>query len=67
MSKQAIHYLIGMILSWGAGYLGADRFYRGEIGLGILKLITLGGFGIWWLVDAAIWTRDLGAELVSGK
>jgi TM2 domain-containing membrane protein YozV len=28
-----------------------DRFYLGSIGTGILKLITGGGFGIWWLID----------------
>ena len=36
------------------GTIGADRFMRGQIGIGIVKLITLGGFGIWWLADAAI-------------
>ena len=33
------------------GKLGIDRFYLGYIGTGILKLITCGGFGIWWLID----------------
>ena len=40
-----------LILSIFLGSLGVDRFYIGKIGTGILKLITFGGFGIWWLVD----------------
>lgn len=48
--------LIRMILSWLLGYLGADRFYNGNIGWGIVKMVTLGGFFIWWLVDAAYFT-----------
>jgi TM2 domain-containing membrane protein YozV len=36
------------------GTLGIDRFIMGHIGLGILKLITAGGFGIWWLIDVIL-------------
>ncbi len=44
-------FLVAILLSIFTGYLGVDRFYMGYIGLGILKLITAGGCGIWWFVD----------------
>ena len=40
-----------LILSLLLGWLGVDRFYAGHIGLGVLKLLTLGGCGIWSLID----------------
>lgn len=39
------------IISIIFGELGVDRFMIGDIGLGILKLITAGGCGIWWIID----------------
>lgn len=39
------------ILSWLFGSLGVDRFYVGKIGTGILKLITIGGLGLWVTID----------------
>ena len=44
-------WLATLLLSIFLGELGIDRFYLGKVGTGILKLITLGGFGIWWLID----------------
>lgn len=45
------NYFIALILSIVVGEFGIDRFYMGKIGTGILKLITLGGVGIWWIID----------------
>ena len=43
-----------LIISLLGGYFGLDRFYRGQVGWGVVKLITMGGGGIWYLVDLAI-------------
>ena len=42
---------ISIILSILLGELGIDRFYIGDIGLGVGKLLTGGGCGIWWIID----------------
>jgi TM2 domain-containing membrane protein YozV len=49
--KKDKKWLTALLLSILIGSLGVDRFYIGHVGLGILKLITFGGFGIWWLID----------------
>jgi TM2 domain-containing membrane protein YozV len=43
--------VLALILSVLVGYLGIDRIFVGDVGLGILKLITCGGLGIWVFVD----------------
>ena len=42
---------LALILSVLVGSLGVDRFYIGDIGLGVGKLLTCGGAYIWWLID----------------
>jgi TM2 domain-containing membrane protein YozV len=48
---KKLNWTLTLILSILFGHLGVDRFMMGHIGLGILKLVTLGGLGIWWLID----------------
>lgn len=40
-----------LIVSILLGELGVDRFMLGDTGLGVLKLLTLGGCLVWWLID----------------
>lgn len=44
-------WMTALLLSFFAGGLGVDRFYLGYTGLGVAKLLTCGGLGIWALID----------------
>lgn len=44
-------WMITLLLAFFLGALGVHRFYNGKIGTGILMILTLGGFGIWSLID----------------
>ena len=51
-------WLTAVLLSIFLGYLGIDRFYTGHTVLGILKLLTGGGCGIWWFIDFILYVLD---------
>jgi TM2 domain-containing membrane protein YozV len=52
--KRKVNWVVALIMSVIFGALGVDRFILGHVGLGLLKLLSLGGFGVWWLVDVIL-------------
>ena len=67
-TRKPVPYQVVLLLSLTLGWLGIDRYYLGKIGTGILKTITLGGVGIWWIIDVFLillnkQTDILGQEL----
>jgi TM2 domain-containing membrane protein YozV len=51
---KKVNWILTLVMSILFGGLGVDRFIMGKIGTGILKLITGGGFGIWWIIDIVL-------------
>tara|TARA_Y100001968_G_C19280027_1_gene678752 strand:+ start:44 stop:364 length:321 start_codon:yes stop_codon:yes gene_type:complete len=49
--KSDKDWMVTFVLAILVGVLGIDRFYTGSTRLGVLKLVTLGGLGLWWLID----------------
>lgn len=43
--------LAAALLCWFFGIIGVHRFYVGKVGSGIAQIFTLGGLGIWVLID----------------
>lgn len=42
---------VALLLAGFLGVFGAHRFYVGKTGTAVVQLVTLGGLGIWWLID----------------
>ena len=49
--QQTKSKTMAVLLCLFLGYLGVHRFYVGKKGSGVAQLLTLGGVGIWTLVD----------------
>ncbi|MDM7855774.1 TM2 domain-containing protein [Cellulomonas alba] len=47
-------FVVTWLLAWLLGGFGIDRFYLGKTFSAVLKLVTFGGLGIWWLVDLVL-------------
>jgi hypothetical protein len=48
------NFIVALLLSIFLGSIGVDRFYLGNVGLGILKLLTGGVFGILYIIDIVL-------------
>lgn len=42
---------VAAILAWFLGIFGIHRFYVGKVGTGVLMIVTLGGLGVWIIID----------------
>lgn len=57
--KRRYNPVAALILAILLGYLGIDRFYAGNVLAGVIKLLTLGGFGIWWIIDIVVFAAEV--------
>lgn len=70
-TEVSTNWLTALLLCIFLGGIGAHRFYVGKIGTGILMLVTLGGCGIWAIIDLIMIVTgkftDSNGNLVSQK
>jgi len=48
------YYGVTVVLVVLFGYIGAHRFYAGRNITAVVQAITLGGFGVWWVIDILV-------------
>ena len=58
---REVSKVLYILMCFFFGNLGVHRFLRGQVGLGILMIITIGCFGIWTLIDFIISLVKLGS------
>jgi len=51
IEKSDKNFVAVLLLCFFLGVLGVHRFYVGKVGTGVIQLLTLGGLGIWVLID----------------
>lgn len=50
--RHSDHYFLTTLLySILLGFLGMDRFCLGQTGVAVMKLLSIGGLGLWWIID----------------
>ena len=54
ITEQSNKWVTCLLLCWFLGVFGVHRFYTGHTALGVVQLLTLGGCGIWTIIDFII-------------
>jgi TM2 domain-containing membrane protein YozV len=54
ITEQKNKWITCLLLCWFLGVFGVHRFYTGHTTLGVVQLLTLGGCGIWTIIDFII-------------